>query len=170
MGNKSDNRCKMLNTVWASHTSLTQTGRWVGSEAGLPWGHRAPLSCVTLLFSLPLAGLPLPTDGLPLYSSWNIAQWPELFRTFQLQGALPTNSVSWVSTLKSLWEKYKWTPSTCQYWTASELAVLRPGLQPTWLTCSQDVLGGPEVKNPPPNAGAVGSILGWGTKITHAGN
>ena len=27
---------------------------------------------------------------------------------------------------------------------------------------------GPVVKSPPSNAGAVGSILGWGTKIPHA--
>ena len=31
-----------------------------------------------------------------------------------------------------------------------------------------DFPGGPEVKNPPPNAGDVGSIPGWGTKIPHA--
>ena len=74
---------------------VTKTdGRWVGSEAGLPRGHRATFSHVTLFFSLPFAGSPLPTDGLPLSSSWNIAQWPQLSRTFQLQGALPTNSVS----------------------------------------------------------------------------
>ena len=28
---------------------------------------------------------------------------------------------------------------------------------------------GPVVKNPPSNAGDVGSIPGWGTKIPHAG-
>ena len=50
-----------------------------------------------------------------------------------------------------------------------ELAVLRTRLQPTQLTCSQDVLGGSEVKNPPSNPGDVGSILGWGTKITYGG-
>ena len=28
--------------------------------------------------------------------------------------------------------------------------------------------GGPVVKNPPPNAGDMSSIAGWGTKIPHA--
>ena len=32
----------------------------------------------------------------------------------------------------------------------------------------QDFPGGPVVKNPPSNAGDVGSILGQGTKIPHA--
>ena len=31
-----------------------------------------------------------------------------------------------------------------------------------------DFPGGPVVKNPPSNAGDVGSIPGWGTKIPHA--
>ena len=31
-----------------------------------------------------------------------------------------------------------------------------------------DFPGGPVVKNPPCNAGDVGSITGWGTKIPHA--
>ena len=33
---------------------------------------------------------------------------------------------------------------------------------------SRDFLGGPVVKNLPSNAGDVGSIPGWGTKIPHA--
>ena len=33
---------------------------------------------------------------------------------------------------------------------------------------SRDFPGGPVVKNPPSNAGNVGSIPGWGTKIPHA--
>ena len=33
---------------------------------------------------------------------------------------------------------------------------------------SQDFPAGPVVKNPPSNAGYVGSIPGWGTKIPHA--
>ena len=33
---------------------------------------------------------------------------------------------------------------------------------------SRDFPGGPVVMNPPSNAGAAGSILGWGTKIPHA--
>ena len=32
----------------------------------------------------------------------------------------------------------------------------------------RDFPGGPVVKNPPSNAGDVGSIPGWGTKIPHA--
>ena len=31
-----------------------------------------------------------------------------------------------------------------------------------------DFPGGPVVKNPPSNAGGVGSITGWGTKILYA--
>ena len=31
-----------------------------------------------------------------------------------------------------------------------------------------DFSGGPEVKNPPPNAGDVGSVPGWGIKIPQA--
>ena len=34
---------------------------------------------------------------------------------------------------------------------------------------ARDFPGGPVVKNPPLNAGDSGSILGWGTKIPHAG-
>ena len=33
---------------------------------------------------------------------------------------------------------------------------------------SRDLPGGPVVKNPPSNAGEMGSILGQGTKIPHA--
>ena len=36
------------------------------------------------------------------------------------------------------------------------------------LKSSWDFPGGPVVKNPPSNAGDVGSIPGWGTKIPHA--
>ena len=32
----------------------------------------------------------------------------------------------------------------------------------------RDFPGGPVVKNPPSNAGDVGSIPGWGTKVPHA--
>ena len=35
-------------------------------------------------------------------------------------------------------------------------------------TKNRDFPGGPVVKNPPSNAGDLGSILGWGTKIPHA--
>ena len=34
--------------------------------------------------------------------------------------------------------------------------------------CWRDLRGGPVVKNPPSNAGDVGLIPGWGTKIPHA--
>ena len=34
--------------------------------------------------------------------------------------------------------------------------------------CFRGFPGGPVVKNPPSNAGDVGSIPGWGTKIPHA--
>ena len=34
--------------------------------------------------------------------------------------------------------------------------------------CARDYPGGPVVKNPPCNAGDLGSIRGWGTKIPHA--
>ena len=33
---------------------------------------------------------------------------------------------------------------------------------------SWDFPGGPDIKNPPSNAGDIGSIPGWGTKIPHA--
>ena len=36
------------------------------------------------------------------------------------------------------------------------------------ITLNGDFPGGPVVKNPPSNAGDVGSIPGWGTKIPHA--
>ena len=36
------------------------------------------------------------------------------------------------------------------------------------MTLSRDFPGGPVVKNPPSNAGDIGSIPGWGTKIPHA--
>ena len=39
---------------------------------------------------------------------------------------------------------------------------------PKQLTKWQDFPGGPVVKNPPSNAGDVGSIPGQGTKIPHA--
>ena len=39
-----------------------------------------------------------------------------------------------------------------------------------YLKCdTRDFPGGPAVKNPPYNAGDVGLIPGWGTKILHAG-
>ena len=34
---------------------------------------------------------------------------------------------------------------------------------------TKDLPGGPVVKNPPSNAGDMGSIPGWGTKMPHAG-
>ena len=36
------------------------------------------------------------------------------------------------------------------------------------MTLSRDFPGGQVVKNPPSNAGDIGSIPGWGTKIPHA--
>ena len=36
------------------------------------------------------------------------------------------------------------------------------------ITLNGDFPGGPVVKNPPSNAGDVGSIPGWGTKMPHA--
>lgn len=105
----------------AQNHSLIQTRRWVGSEVGFsqrPQGHTLSW-CLCFFFHTAgsvslLTGLFIPPAG-----TWPSGQpcWAELSRTFQLWNALPTNSVSWVSTLKLLWEDYKWTTSTCQYWT-----------------------------------------------------
>ena len=158
----------MLNRVWAYHTSLTHTGRWLGSEAGLPRGHRVTLSRGASSSLFPLLGhLSLPTGFLstPARTPPRDQNYSGPF-SCRMHCQL-TQSLEFHHSSQD--ERSTSEPHQLANTGLLELAVLRTGLQPTQVTWSQDVLGGPEVKSPPSNTGDVGSILGWGTKITYGG-
>ena len=158
----------MLNRVWAYHTSLTHTGRRLGSEAGLPRGHRVTLSRGASSSLFPLLGhlsLPMGSLSTPARTSPRGQNYSGPF-SCRMHCQL-TQSLEFQHS--SHYERSTSEPHQLANTGPLELAVLRTRLQPTQLTCSQDVLGGSEVKNPPSNTGDVGSILGWGTKITYGG-